>query len=103
MSDFPPQWTLVRVLPEGGQSHTFIVRRADGSDDKQYVLKRLKNPKRKDYFDREIQVCMTLDHPNVLKVLENGVTPKGTPFLLTGYCNDGSPADINRRSAGCIV
>jgi serine/threonine protein kinase len=90
MSDFPPQWTHIEPLIEGGQGHTFIVRRTDGSDDKQYVLKRLKNPKRKDYFDREIQVCMTLDHPNVLKVIECGETPKGKPFLITEYYLGGS-------------
>jgi hypothetical protein len=31
-----------------------------------------------------------LNHPNVLKVLEHGHTPKGKPFLITEYCPDGS-------------
>jgi serine/threonine protein kinase len=62
----------------------------DASDSKEYVLKRLKNPKRTDYFEREIQACMTLDHPNILKVVEHGLTPKGKPFLVTDYCEGGS-------------
>jgi hypothetical protein len=33
---------------------------------------------------------MTLDHPNALKVLEHGKTPKGLPFLITKYCSGGS-------------
>jgi serine/threonine protein kinase len=90
MGDFPTRWSLVRNLPEGGQAHTFVVRRADGADAREYVLKRLKNPKREDYFKREIHACMSLDHPNVLRVLDRGQTPKGKPFLITEYCPGGS-------------
>jgi hypothetical protein len=42
MGDFPPEWTLVRHLSEGGQAHTFVVRRSDGTDSIEYVLKRLR-------------------------------------------------------------
>ncbi|HLX43454.1 MAG TPA: serine/threonine-protein kinase [Bryobacteraceae bacterium] len=90
MGDFPSQWICVRELSEGGQGHTFVIRRADESDDKRYVLKRLKNPNRADYFSREVTACLTLDHPNVLKVIEQGVTPKGKPFLITDFCEGGS-------------
>lgn len=90
MGDFPPQWSLVRDLSEGGQAHTFVVRRSGGTDHREYVLKRLKNPKREDYFEREVRASMTLDHPNVLRVLEHGHTPGGKPFLITEYCPGGS-------------
>jgi serine/threonine protein kinase len=90
VGDFPPQWSLVRDLSEGGQGHTFVVKRSDGSDHREYVLKRLKNPKREDYFEREIQAYETLDHANVLKVLEHGKTPKGKPYLISEYCSGGS-------------
>jgi serine/threonine protein kinase len=90
MGDLPARWGWVRDLPEGGQGHTFVVRRTDGSDSNLYVLKRLKNPKREAYFEREIQACTTLNHPNVLRVLEQGRTPKGKPFLITEYCAGGS-------------
>ena len=93
MGDFPVQWSWVRDLIEGGQGHTYVVRRSDGSDLADYVLKRLKNPKREDYFEREIEACEKLDHPNVLKIVEHGKTPKGKPFLITGFCNGGSLGD----------
>src|SRR5665213_3149260 len=93
MGDFPPQWKWVRDLAEGGQAHTFVVRHSDGKDPREFVLKRLKNPKREDYFRREIRACMALDHPNVLKVLEDGATPSGKPYLITKYCAGGSLAD----------
>lgn len=90
MGDFPPEWLCIRELPEGGQAHTFVVKRADGSDSSLYVLKRLKNPAREDYFEREIQACENLDHPNVLRVFKHGRTPKGRLFLITEYCSGGS-------------
>ncbi len=77
-------------MPEGGQGHTFVVQRSDKSDSTLYVLKRLKNLRREDYFEREISVCATLNHANVLKVLDHGRTPKGKPFLVTEYCAGGS-------------
>jgi len=92
MGDFPREWILVRDLEEGGQGYTYVVKRSDRDDPAEYVLKRLKNPKREDYFDREILACQKLDHPNVLKVLEHGKTPKGKPFLITEYCSGGSLA-----------
>jgi len=67
-----------------------VVERADGSDPGKYVLKRLKNPKRRDYFDREIRACLELNHPNVLRIIDYGETPKGKPFLVTEYCEGGS-------------
>jgi serine/threonine protein kinase len=43
-----------------------------------------------DYFEREIKACMSLDHPNVLKIIERGTTPAGKPYLITDYCSGGS-------------
>jgi len=93
MADLPPEWLWVRDLPEGGQAHTFVVKRASGTDSTLYVLKRLKNPERADYFEREIQACTTLDHPNILKLAQHGQTPKGKLFLIAEYCEGGSLAE----------
>jgi serine/threonine protein kinase len=96
MGDFPQHWTWLRDLHEGGQGHTFVVKRSDGSDSAEYVLKRLKNPKRQDYFDREIEACERLNHPNVLKIVERGTTPKGKPYLIAPFCDGRSLAEHER-------
>lgn len=82
----------MRDLGEGGQAHTFIVKRADGTDSADYVLKRLKNPKRTDRFDREIEACRQLKHPNILRIIDTDTDSKGRPFLVTEYCPRGSLA-----------
>ena len=43
MSDVGQAWELVRPFHEGGQAHTFIVKRKGKIDDHEYVLKRLKD------------------------------------------------------------
>lgn len=98
MGDFPHQWSWLRDLEEGGQGHTYLVKRSDGSDSAEYVLKRLKNPKREEYFEREIQACEKLNHPNVLKVLEHGKTPKGKHYLITPFCAGGSLQSLAQSS-----
>ena len=78
MGDFPQQWAWLRDLGEGGQGHTFVVKRSDGSDSAEYVLKRLKNPKREEYFEREIQACERLNHSNVLKIVSMARLRRGS-------------------------
>jgi serine/threonine protein kinase len=90
MGDFPSDWALVRDLEEGGQGHTFVVKAVAGDDPREYVLKRLKNPKREDYFEREVSACQMLTHPSVLKIVTHGRTPKGKPYLVTPFCSGGS-------------
>lgn len=104
MADFPPEWTNLRPLPngEGGQAHTFLVKRADGSDDRQYVLKRLKNPQREDRFKSEIEACKSLKHPNILPPVEYGYTPAKKPFLISGYCEGGSLQDKRTQAPSLL-
>jgi serine/threonine protein kinase len=96
MADLPDRWEWVSDLSEGGQGHTFVVKSKHAPDQRLYVLKRLKNPTRQDRFEQEIQVCSTLDHKNILKVLDHGVTPKARPFLVTAYCRGGSLNELPR-------
>jgi serine/threonine protein kinase len=90
MGDFPPQWVHVRDLGEGGQGHVFVVRSAGTLDVRQYVLKRLRNPKREEAFLNEVEAYRSLDHAHILRLIEAGKTPKGKPYILTEYCADGS-------------
>lgn len=90
VGDFPRDWVWIRDLSEGGQGFTFVVRRAGSDDPREYVLKRLKNPSREDYFEREITACERLSHPNILRIIEHGKTPKGKPYLITPFCNGGA-------------
>jgi serine/threonine protein kinase len=92
MPDFGPRWEWIEDLSEGGQAHTFKVREKEKQDEKLYVLKRLKNPKRTGRFDREVEACRLLDHPNILKIEDYGVLPgkERRPFFVSEYCERGN-------------
>jgi serine/threonine protein kinase len=93
MPDFGPNWSWEADLGEGGQSHVFCVVRSDAPDGPRYALKRLKNLKRQDRFNREIEACQKLDHPNIVRIIAHEVDPKGRPFIVTEYCPGGALAD----------
>jgi serine/threonine protein kinase len=103
MPDFGPNWIYVRDLGEGGQAHTFVVRRADSADNREYVAKRLKNMNRIERFEREIAACTKLNHPNVLSIVDHCDDSKGRPFLVTEYCAGGSLADHTPSSSTPVV
>jgi hypothetical protein len=62
----------VRSLPKGGQAWTYLVQRSDGSDSRQYVLKRLKNKERLGRFKNEIEALAKLSDSGSLKLVDVG-------------------------------
>jgi serine/threonine protein kinase len=77
-------WEVVRNVAEGGQALTFLVRHKSGNE---AVLKRLKNPKRKWRFDREIEALLQLSSPAIPRLLDFGET-NGTAWLVTDLCGN---------------
>jgi serine/threonine protein kinase len=88
MKDFEPKWKFVKNLGEGGQAHTYLVESSDSAGS-MGAAKRLKNEKREPRFNDEIDALRRLDHPNILKLLDIGTTPKGMPYLVSQYCPNG--------------
>ncbi|MFZ0964117.1 MAG: serine/threonine-protein kinase [Terriglobia bacterium] len=95
MKSFGTRWELIDSLLEGGQAHAFRVKDKNANDGKIYVLKRLKNLKRTNRFDREVEACRTLNHPNILKIEDHGILPDkdGKPFFVSEYCPGGRLED----------
>jgi serine/threonine protein kinase len=88
MHDFEPRWKLLKPLPEGGQAHTYIVESAE-TPGLLGAAKRLKNLRREGRFEKEIEALRRLNHPNVLRLLDFGTTPKDLPYLVAEYCPNG--------------
>jgi serine/threonine protein kinase len=85
------KWRIIKDdLPEGGQAHTFLV--VDSADGPCRVLKRLKNKKRIERFERELEIYLTLDHPHVLKVVDSDLE-HDEPYIVFPYCSNGSLED----------
>lgn len=85
------KWNKVSDLSSGGQAITYIVVEA-GEEDlpaNRRVLKRLKNPKRKNRFEAELQAGLTLSHPNIVKVVDHDLN-NDPPYIVSEYCSGGS-------------
>jgi serine/threonine protein kinase len=92
---FGGKWRHVRDLPGGGQAHTYEVRNdQDQTDANRYALKSLKNLKRLERFRREVAVVRSLDHPNIIRIVDAELD-SARPFLVSELCAGGSLADTS--------
>jgi serine/threonine-protein kinase len=78
------EWTLVRAIGEGG---TALVFEATGPDGARAAVKILAHELALDStlcarFSREAYIANGIDHPGVVRVLADGRTDDGTPFLV---------------------
>lgn len=62
------------IFAEGGQGRLYLVKNLFEGSDEIYVLKELKNPKRKKRFEREITAIANIEpHPNVIQLIDAGI------------------------------
>jgi serine/threonine-protein kinase len=90
-------YRIIRTLGEGGMGTVYL-----GERDDQYhrvvAIKVLRagltrSPALQLLFRTERQILADLDHPNIARMLDGGITPNGSPYLVMEYI-DGTPPDI---------
>jgi serine/threonine-protein kinase len=97
-------YRTIRLLGRGGMGVVLLAERIDGQFEKQVALKLLRSGlgsadiQRR--FLRERQILARLDHPNIARLLDGGVSADGRPYFVMEYV-EGSPIDEScaRRSA----
>jgi serine/threonine protein kinase/TolB-like protein/Flp pilus assembly protein TadD len=107
-------YQLVRELGSGGMAEVWLAQRADGAFKREVALKlpalaRL----RKDLasrFARERDILASLEHPNIARLYDAGVSAEGLPYLameyvagqpLTAWC-DAHRLGIRERLKLCL-
>ena len=74
----------------------FLADRADGEFEQQVAIKLLRPGLDSDLdlerLRAERQILATLNHPNIARLLDGGVTDEGLPYLVLEYI-DGQPLD----------
>jgi tetratricopeptide (TPR) repeat protein/tRNA A-37 threonylcarbamoyl transferase component Bud32 len=98
-------YRIVRQIGRGGMSRVFLAERADGEFTQQVALKLLR-PGLDSEIDRhrfraERQILASLNHPNIARLLDGGVTDEGQPYLVLELV-DGTSIDryCNERGLG---
>jgi tetratricopeptide (TPR) repeat protein len=82
-------YTLERPLGHGGMSSVWLARRSDGRFDGYAAIKFLElalvDTLGVERFRQEGEVLARLDHPNIARMLDAGVTEGGQPYLVLEY------------------
>ena len=89
-------WRIVREIGRGGMARVFLAERADGQFTQQVAIKLLRpgldSEIDLDRFRAERQILASLNHPNIARLLDGGVTEEELPYLVLEYV-DGQPID----------
>jgi len=89
-------YRAISLLGRGGMSAVYLAERADGQFQQQVALKVLAGYLAdRDFFRRfeaERQFLAALNHHNITRLLDGGVSSGGDPFLVTEYV-DGQTID----------
>lgn len=89
-------YRLLRLIGEGGMGLVYLAERADGVFEQQVALKLIKRGMDTAQivrrFEAERQILARLQHENVARLLDGGVTDEGLPYFVMEYV-DGVPID----------
>ena len=82
-------YRILKKVGIGGMGTVYLAERADGSFDQQVAIKVVKKGMDSELvlerFKFERQVLAKLQHPNIARLLDGGVTTDGRPFFVMEY------------------
>lgn len=100
---FGDRWEIIRPIEEGGQAHIYLVKDLKTQDDNTYVLKRLKNAKRKERFEKEIEALRSIESPYIEKVIDFNIrTGKDFYYVMPYYTEKTLESILNSLSGDFI-
>ena len=82
-------YRLLREIGQGGMGTVYLAERADGQFEQQVALKLVRQggprAERLRRLRHERQILASLQHPNIARLYDGGVTDDGVPFLVMEY------------------
>ncbi len=82
-------YRILREIGRGGMGAVFLAERADGEFQQQVALKIIRqsfaDAELEKHFRRERQILASLNHPNIAKLLDGGVSGAGELFLAMEF------------------
>ena len=89
-------YELVEAIGEGGMGTVYLAVRADGMYDKQVAIKVIRGSLNTDFFisrfRTERQILAGLEHPNITRLLDGGISEEGLPYVVLEFVA-GIPID----------
>lgn len=98
-------YQMEKLLGRGGMGAVYLAHRADGEFSQKVAIKIIGLPFEidalRERFRQERQILAGLNHPNITRLLDGGVTSDGQLFLVMEYVDgvpiDQAPGDINAK------
>lgn len=82
-------WQTTRLIARGGMGEVWLARRADGQHEQKTALKILSPylaaPDSLHRFRRERELLARVEHPNIARLLDGGMSGQGEPYLVMEY------------------
>lgn len=82
-------YRIIREIGRGGMGAVFLAERADGAFEQDVALKVVRysfpDSELTRRFSRERQIPASLNHPNIARLLDGGVSASHEPFLVMEY------------------
>ena len=89
-------YRIIEEVGHGGMGAVYLAERDDGQFEQQVALKLLHSPfasnDELDRFRSERQILATLNHENIARLFDGGITEDGQPYYVMEYV-DGLPLD----------
>jgi len=89
-------YQITTLIGEGGMGAVYLAKRIDGEFSQKVAIKFLRGGYFSSYmrkrFKNEKKILSKLNHPNITRLLDGGITDDGTPYLTMEYV-DGLPLD----------
>ena len=90
------RFRIIREIGSGGMGAVYLAERADGQYEQQVALKLIKPGLHSGdlvrRFEHERQILARLEHPNIARLLDGGISDEGTPYFVMEYVS-GLPID----------
>lgn len=87
-------YQITELIDHGGMGSVFLAKRADEAYQKKVAIKILRRgmdtPSNIARFKRERSILAKLNHPNIARLLDGGMTDEGLPYLVMEYVQ-GTP------------
>ncbi len=82
-------WTVLQLLGTGGMSSVYLAERNDDQVSMKAAAKCIHvggyNPRIIKRFKREVEFLTLLEHPNITRIIDWGVTDQGMPWYIMEY------------------
>ena len=97
-------YRLIRTIGEGGMGAVYLGARDDDQFERLVAIKVIRaalsyNPALQLRFRTERQILANLDHPNIARMLDGGITRGGSPYLVMEYIDGIALDEYCRRHA----